>query len=353
MFHDLAGRRKRTQELIDSELKILKYHGFNPITGKQFEPIETTYEIAPSTHFISALEQALKRITIKTQTRADIKSIIKYLGIAARKLHYDHLSISEVKRKHIKILLEEQGNLKLINEKGKPVERNWSPKRYNVYWKYLHRLFKELIELEACEYNPVAGISKKIVTHTMRETLSKTQRHEIINVYLKGKFYNFYRFCQIFFHSGGRIAELLRIQVKDVDIERQRYKTIVEKGKARREEERTIKDKALPFWEELIKGASQTDYIFSRDLKPGPVMTRAAAQITRRWRIHVKDKFGITADIYSLKHSNLDEVAAILDDAKAAQEQAGHTTPVITIARYLHGENERKHQRLKGVDNEL
>lgn len=66
----------------------------------------------------------------------------------------------------------------------------------------------------------------------------------------------------------------------------------------------------------------------------------------------MKKKLGIKADIYSLKHSNLDETAAILD-VKAAQNQAGHTAPVITIERYLGGENERKHNRLKTFNNNL
>lgn len=59
---------------------------------------------------------------------------------------------------------------------------------------------------------------------------------------------------------------------------------------------------------------------------------------------------GIKGDFYSLKHSNLDETAAALD-INAAAAMAGHTTPVITLKHYAHGEKERQHERLKKVAN--
>jgi integrase len=353
-YKTLPERRAAVSLLFENELDALKNYQYNPITGTRVDSIDevrSEYEIDPSTPFIQALEDILKRLTVEDETRRDIKSVVKYTGMAAARLRYDKIEIADVRRKHIKIILDEVGRIPLIDAKGKRTERKWTPNRYNVYWKYLHRLFEELIELEACEYNPVSKISKKSIVHKMRLTMTKEQRHETINVYLKEHFYTFYRFCQIFFHSGGRMTELMKIQVKDIDLGRQRYKITIKKGKNQHEEERTIKDKSLPFWEELIGGAKPDDYIFAKGLKPGP-NSISSHQITRRWRKNVKEKLGITADIYSLKHSNLDETAALLD-IKAAQNQAGHTTPVITIGRYLHGEKERQHQRLKGVDNEL
>jgi integrase len=353
-FKDLCERREAVNILLADELQALRYQQYNPITGvvvEQVEDIAISYEIDPQMPFVDALKAALKYVDVKSQTKIDITSVLKYVGLAARNLRYDHIPISEIKKKNIKILLAEVGKIDIIDAKGNRIQRNFSDKRYNVYWKHLHRLFQELIELEACEYNPVKLIKKKSTVTKMRLTLTKEERHTSINEHLKEKFYSFFRFCQIFFHSGSRMTELLRVKVKDVDLYRQSFKMIVEKGKNKREEERTIKDIALPFWIELLQDAKPDDYIFAKGLLPGSVPI-TAPQITRRWRMHVKDKLGIKADLYSLKHSNLDETAGLLDEI-AAQNQAGHTTPVITIKNYLHGQKEREHQRLKSVNNEL
>lgn len=353
-FKDLAERREAVKALLSNELYSLTECQYNPITGARIEPVAdvpASYEIDPATPFVDALKASMNYIDVKKETKIDITSVLKYVGIAAKNLRYEKIPISEIKKKNIKILLAEVGNIDLIDRNGKRTPRNWSAKRYNVYWKHLHRLFEELIELEACEYNPVKLISKKATVTKMRLTLTREERNDAINQHLKEKYFSFYRFCQIFFHSGSRVRELLRIQKKDVDLIRQIFKIVVEKGKNKREEERTIKDIALPFWQELLIGAKPDDYIFSLDLVPGPIAI-TAPQITRRWRTHVKEKLGIKADLYSLKHSNLDETAGILDEA-AAQKQAGHTTPVITIKNYLHGQKERQHQRLKGVNNVL
>jgi integrase len=152
----------------------------------------------------------------------------------------------------------------------------------------------------------------------------------------------------IFFHSGAREQELLLIKKSDIDIKRQRYKVIIRKGKDYVEKWRTIKDIVLPLWQEVFELASGDQYLFSEGLNPGDKTIRRD-QITRRWRTHVKQKLSITADFYSLKHSNLDEIAEALD-IEAAQKAAGHTTAVITMD-YAIGEKERQHQRLKKVKN--
>jgi len=349
----VVERRAAIKLILENEIRLLKEFEYNPVTGyqvKAIDPEDEDFDFAPSTPFNIALQSVFARLDVQKNTLRDIKSVVKYLCIAAARMRYDQIPVENIKMRHIKLLLDEVGRTQLIDDKGNTAERVWTANNYNVYRKYLHRIFEELIQMETLEYNPVTKITKKATIIKMRLTLTKEQRHDIINVYLKKSKYTFYRFCQIFFHSGARETELLRIQVKDVNLVTQKFKITVIKGKKRTEEERTIKDKALPFWKELIAGADPEFYIFSHGLKPG-IKSMPAAQITRRWKL-VKTKFNIVADIYSLKHSNLDETAAILDDA-AAQKMAGHSTPVITIERYLGGAKDRKHELLKSVANDL
>ena len=47
-----------------------------------------------------------------------MRSVVKYTGIGAIKLRFDMQSISAISRKHIKILLDQIVQLKLIDKDG-------------------------------------------------------------------------------------------------------------------------------------------------------------------------------------------------------------------------------------------
>ena len=337
-LNTLEDRRKGIQMLRDELLNMLINEGYNPITKQSIAPVIADYEIDPNTLFIPALKKAAEKLKLVASTKSDMNSVIKGISTAANQLRYSTLPICQVRRKHIRSILEHIGT----------TNKKFSANRFNKYRSYLMMLFKELVELEATDTNPIREISKQKVVHKMRELLTPDQRIQV-DKHLKENNYSFWRFLQIFFHSGARETELLRIQAKDVDLARQRYKLIVKKGRDSRETERTIKDIALPLWEELMKDCTSESFIFSEGLNPGLKQIRAD-QIPRRWRTWVKKPLGITADFYSLKHLNLDETAAMLD-IQAAANMAGHTSTVITMAHYATGEKERIHQRLKTVAN--
>ena len=360
-FKTLAERREATQFLLDNEVDLLMNWEYNPCTGHRVFHAAEVYEkgIDPDTPFTDALKMALSLLTVSTVYRADIRSAIKYIEIAADRTGMLRLQINQVTRKHIKIILDQQTHLKLTDVNGEEIERVWSEKRYNVYWKYLHRLFEELIECEACEHNPVKKIKKKATVTKLRPVFTKEERQQVINGHLKENYYNFYRFCQIFFHTGGRVSELLRVKVGNVDLVQQKYLTTIYKGKNRHEDWVTIKTIALPFWKELLNGANPAHYIIGKSKGPGNVKNScipgktpiAAANIYRMWQRHVKDKLNVNVGIYSLKYNNLDEISA-LKGKKYAQSAAKHTSERTTEG-YLHGEEERMHQELKDVNNEL
>ncbi len=342
-FRTLAERREAVKVLLEELMEALQLEGYNPITKKKVEPIVTDYEIDPSTKFIEALNQVLPKLDVVESTRSNLKGVIKDVKSAAENMRLDRLPISEIRRKHIKSILEHISKTK----------KDFSAHRFNKHRSYLMMLFKELEELEATDIDPVSKISKKKTETRLRELLTDKERL-LIDKHLKKKTYTFWRFLQIFFHSGARETELLRLQAKDINLEKQRFKILIKKGKNNKWTERTIKDVALPLWEELLQGANPEDYIFSAGLKPG-VNSIRADQIPRRWRTHVKESvkkggLGITADFYSLKHLNLDETAATLD-INAAAAMAGHTTPIITLKHYTQGEGDRQHERLRKVAN--
>ncbi len=211
-------------------------------------------------------------------------------------------------------------------------------------------LFNELVELEACEINPIRDLSKKKSIQRVRN-LPNIENRETINKYLQQNHYRFWLFMHIFFHSGARLTEIMKVKRTDVNLTNQFFKITIQKGTINKEVIRPIKKIALPYWEEAIFSASCDDYIFSKGLEPGKEPIQSY-QITKRWNRHIKKKLGIKEDFYSLKHLNLDQTAEILGIADASQ-MASHTSTEITTKYYAIGEKQRQNERLKNIENKF
>lgn len=339
-YSTATERRGATRGLIARIIDELEQKGYNPITGQYVEEIRIEYEIAPETPFVKALEQAASYLKCEHSTMLEVNRIIRQFGKAANRLRYGVIPISEIKRKHLRFTLEH-------------MERSadyWSATIFNNYRRYLSMLFTQLVELEAIEYNPVIGLKKQAVTRRKREVIKDEDRPKMAEA-LSKDFYPFWRYIQVFFHSGARNTEMLRLQGKHVDLKSQEITYLVKKGRQYAEVARPIKDIALPYWAELMKGCKAEDYVFSKGLLPGTVPIRPD-QIKRRWRVHVKDKLGITADQYSLKHLNITEITEALDNAAAAK-LAAHTSTRMVDSIYDVNKKDRDSKALKGMNNKF
>jgi len=338
-FKMLTTRQSETQLIITRELEKLKNTAFNPITNKDIEVRNIPQDIVPTTPFIIALEEAEKRISGASSTKRDLKSILRFVKISATQLRYSDLPVCNISRKHIKQILS---NIDLFN--------GISSHRHNKIRSYLMMIYKELIELEVVEVNPIWDLSKKKSIQKLR-LLPSIENRQKINEYLKENQYRFWLFMQIFFHSGARLTEIMNVKRQHVNFVNQSFIITIKKGKYYKEVVRPIKDIALQFWEEAVKGAAPNDFIFSKGLYPG-IYSIQSYQITKRWNRHIKKKLGINEDFYSLKHLNLDETAAMLN-INDASAMASHTSTNVTEKHYAIGEKQRQNERLKKVDNKF
>jgi len=337
-FKTLIERREATAQLIENELYNLKEKGYNPITGKFF--IERFGSIEPTEGFIDALRKAYKLLNLEATTRQDVSSSINFFETAAKKIGIERSEIQCVKRRHLRQLLDTVGELK----------KSWSAYSFNNCRAYLLMLYKKLLEEDAVDVNPVKEIPKQKIIFKLKRLLDEHERARI-DTHLKEVDPNYRRFIHIFFHSGARKTELVRLKVEDVNIEKQVFKLFIKKGNQQREELRAIKNIALDFWKVQLEGASPDDYVFSSNFRPGKTRT-TAKRMGDKWRLYVKEGLGIDIDFYSLKHLNLDETSKLLD-AEAASKMAGHTSTVITLKHYLVNEEERKMEKLRKVNNDF
>ena len=101
---------------------------------------------------------------------------------------------------------------------------------------------------------------------------------------------------------------------------------------------------------EIMAISKPNDYLFAYDLKPGAKSIKPD-QISKRWKRNVKDKLGITADFYSLKHSNADDIASMYN-ISVAQSFIGHSSEKMTRV-YATGQGDRDIEAMKDINNEF
>lgn len=346
IYKDYSKRKQQAEEDL-AEITARLRQGYNPI--KKEIILTPDREVEPSTPLSVALLKGAEKVVCGKHTKEVMIRAVKFMATVAHEINLDNLPICETKKRHIRQILERSAE-----------KRNFTPGNYNHHRSYLMMAFEELSELEAIESNPVLAIRKRAEVKKIRQTLT-TEERQRVNDHLYAKYYTFWRYLHIFFHSGGRTAELFRLQCRDVNLKAQYFKVTVRKGSLKFEAHKVIKDIVMPLWEEVMKGASPDDYIFSKSLRPGPAPINPD-QISKRWLKHVKgvkDKktgqlkggIGITADFYALKHLHSDEISRLLSisDAQAHNSHASENTTRI----YAVTEKERQAERLKKVSNKF
>lgn len=344
-FKTLDERKAVIQTWLKEIPILIEEKGFNPITKKfMIEPLKEVRpeldSICPETPFLIALELAYQNIDVAKSSKDDIRLILVHIKKSAIELRYDEICISEIKRKHFRFIIDN-----LERKDGK-----FSAHKFNKYRTYLSILYNELLDYEAVDSNIIKDIRKKAAIKNIRETLNEEERRKV-NDHLKAHHPSFWLFMVIFFHSGGRITELMSVKISDVDLINQKYKVLVKKGKQYTWVERIIKDIALPYWQKSLFGGKKTDFVFSVGLMPGEKQIRTD-QIRRRWKTHVKEKLNITADFYSLKHLNLDETVAQLSMNDAMRMGNFKSTKMLE-QHYAVGEKDRQFDRLKTLNNKF
>ena len=332
----IRERRSQAKILLQAEIENLQ-NGYNPILKTRSDAVEESL-------LTDALEFALTKINVSSETRRDMSNTLTKFNEAAREVC--NIEVQRVSRKHIRLILDHLGK-----------SPSFTNNTFNAYRKYLQMLFSELVELEMIPANPVKDIKRRKVERKQKAVLTLEER-AAVDAYLKTNYPAFYRFVHIFFHSGARVRELLRVKCGQVDLNRQRFKVVIRKGKEYRETWKVIKDVALPYWTE-IDLSEKDNYLFSRNLNPGAAPIRPD-QINKRWKRIIMDKdwelYGkkdhkITATFYSLKHLHSDETAALLSIEDAAKINS-HTGTDVTLL-YAQGEKERQLDRIKKLKNKF
>jgi len=329
-FKDIHDRKQVVKGIIEGIKHDLENKDYNPITGYRkniFEVKNDDYEIHPETPVMEALDAAYEKKKVTAGAKKDLRSVLKYANIAAKNLKLHLIPVKDIRRRHMKILLDQIGKIK---------KEKWTANNHNFYRSHLMMLFDELCEWETIENNPMERVSKMKHTVKKRPTLSMEQR-QLIDQGLRKENYRFWLLMNIFFLSGARETEMVLVKHEDVNIKEQTVKYTILKGTGYREEYRPIPNNAANLWQQALVGSRRGQYLFAKDLKPGDKPISAANAFTRRWETWVKKRtdekgnpvYGENiADFYSLKHSHSTELSRKVGTKLAALHNQ-HTEAVL------------------------
>lgn len=330
-FETLSDRKKAMQIYKEDMQALLDVQHYNPITKEYMRDLSG--ELHPNMDCKTAIQTARLRLAGGEKHLRDVRTAINRFIKGLDALNYSFLNISEIKIWHLKNTLD---YLEL------------TPSYFNKFRQYLSDIFKLLIEYGCVEFNPVRDISKRKINPGIRAVIPDWKIPHI-DRFLQQNHYAFFRYKEIFFYSGARSAEMLRVQRKHVDLQQQEFYLQVRKGASYTWVPKPINDQVLHYWQELCDQCTDAEhFIFSYGLQPGPIANNPS-QITKRWNSHVKntenikDQDGniitITEDFYAYKHLFLDKLDEVQHTQQfniaqaAASHTSNYTTGIYTVNR--------------------
>ena len=342
-YTTLQDRRDAIDECLKGIRQDLEVYGWNPFSETTLVPVVPPEDqvINKWTPFLDALNFAKTKMQVSEHTmKNEIEFVIGQIEESVKSLHYDRITIWNMTLK----------NLFLICEKAsyKP-DKSYSGAKFNRNKKVLRQLYAKLLMLEVVPANlPMSLERQKEPPRKKKVTLTKEEREKLIK-HLQAKSPRFLLLIQVFFHSGARLTEVLRLKVKDVDLKNQSINYLILKGKQQQYKDRPIKDIAVDYWRQCIAGGQPDDYVFSTRLKPGPKEI-TTNPIKLRWRRLQKD-LKITAGFYSLKHLNTTETVSLIGHEAAAIQNAESREMI--KKHYDVDSIKREHDAIKKVNNPL
>lgn len=328
----VKGRQKMTEDLIEMEMRNLQHHGYNPISRREAKPFE--FDITIDTLLMPALRFALTKLKAQPSTKEYIASQLNTLENFA-----PTVSLHSLNKGHIKNMLE------AAQEK-----KHLSAATFNTYRGRLMMLFSVIEELGVIEDKQLFSIKKQTEIKKIKETISDDQRERVAER-LQRTHPAFWRYLNIFFHSGCRSSELLRLKTEHVNLKKQEFVVTILKGKNPREVKKTIKDIASGYWEDALKGATKGQYIFGPGFLPGDIQQYKKGP-TQVWKRNVKKALGFTSDFYALKHLHSTEVSDLISQQAAAAHNSHSGTAMVRNIYDVNSE-ERERNKLKSLNNKF
>ena len=328
----------------------LEEQGWNPIdnTYPYKTPEQLQMEKLMDMGLNEALDFALSKCNVATKTKLDYGTTLRFVKLGSEQIGLSRLKIIEVKRQHIKQLLEH------IKK-----DRKWSNKAYNKNKGYLSAIVDRLMDWDIIETNPVRNIKSLPTTETEKFLPLTVDEKKIIQEYLFLHHYGFFVFLMVIYHTGIRPKEALALKIKDISSDLSEILIIPDLIS---ENSKTKKVRRVPINQHLqlllrelqlqdhdkdffvfgspfvLRNSNNSKSVYGRGAMHAEYFKPSVNQVkrdtaTKLWKAIVKDKLGIDKYQYALKHSGANDKILAGIEIDALQELYGHSSKLMT-AKY-------------------
>lgn len=325
-IEDLKEREMSFIGLCKAILEDLK-KGWNPnIKGIAAPKNELT--------LIEALKFALekKKPNISPKTYSGYNGSVNFLETAINKIGLSKINIVDVKRMHIKLIMEKAKEL-----------NTWSNKAHNKHLNHFKAILSELLQFDIIEVSPAYKVNNlKVSAPDANHPASKDDMQRI-KTELETNHRNFYIFCITIFFTGIRPEEILKIKLSMVNLKDSEIVLPPEITKTNKKRIVPISPFLLPYYESMSFNNLPKDYyLFGsfrpigkgnigkfEDFIPAPThINRDTA--TRRWEAIVKIKLKIPMSMYAMKKAGANALILAGVSVNAIKDLFGHSSEVTT-----------------------
>ncbi|MBS1645712.1 MAG: tyrosine-type recombinase/integrase [Bacteroidetes bacterium] len=205
------------------------------------------------------------------------------------------------------------------------IQENIRARTYNNHINGLRTLFNALIEREYTPFNPFQHI-KKLPQHDAEIKTYTPEEKAKIKAHLPHTNKELYLAAMFVYYCFIRPAELVRLQFKDIFIERGFVLISSYKSKNKKTQPVIIPDPLAKIWLQMgYDTKPKEDYIFSNNFKLTPgTRPIAPTRIAQVWQNTVQKELGIKKGIYLFKHTGAGELFEAGADARNIQLQMRH-----------------------------
>jgi integrase len=299
------GQNKGDKKMIQVEAVIAIKELIVLLAGN-YNPIKKTYndlKISP----LSSIEQCMQHWELATKTALFNNSItprrlktvkigLMHLQDYLKKQDLLNLKPSVITSVHIKQYLD-----------AKAYERNWGKVSYNCYRTDINTFFNYLLDLKIIDVNPVKKIAKKSTKHdSSRFRVYELEELKRVAELLAedNAFLSLYTASKILFKYNIRPLEMTRLQVIDINWDKQLLTLPANKTKNGNEATFLLDEETVSLLKLLVKDAPLHFYIFCARNKPSATQT-FDDYLGQRWRaFRVKHHLPPHLKFYALKHSS-------------------------------------------------
>jgi len=203
-------------------------------------------------------------------------------------------------------------------------DRENSARTRNNYLNFLNTLSKWLIDNSFISENPTLKIS--VIKESAKKRIVITDLHlkQIFN-HLKQTNPEYFTICLCCYYCLIRRTEMTKLKVKDVVLQNGIIYIEKDSSKNKKSQPVTIPDSMMPIMANHLRSATQNDYLFSKNLRPGNKQLKPK-KISDLWdKVRLELKLPNEYQWYSLKDTGITNLLIAGVPIIAVRDQARHS----------------------------